>query len=115
MRISGTRPFSELIKKKIASRIIEVSDNGGSTVLQSLLHASSNDVNSYNLHTHSMLQLPCHLLLVPPLCSRCALANISPFKEGSYRHSSWTREAVSVFSNFASMDSVKMKVSSGMY
>ncbi|XP_064386718.1 tudor domain-containing protein 1-like isoform X2 [Halichondria panicea] len=66
--------------------------------------------NSEDVGLLSMLQLPCHLLLVPPLCSRCALANISPFKEGSYRHSSWTREAVSVFSNFASMDSVKMKI-----
>ncbi len=29
MRILGTRPFSNLIKRKLPSRIIEVPDNGG--------------------------------------------------------------------------------------
>ena len=29
MRILGTRPFSDLIFKKLSSRIIEVPDNGG--------------------------------------------------------------------------------------
>ena len=33
MRILGTCPFSDLIKRKLPSRIIEVLDNGGSTVV----------------------------------------------------------------------------------
>ncbi len=39
MRISGTRPFSNLIKKKLPSRIIEVPDNGGPDNQGSTVHA----------------------------------------------------------------------------